>query len=74
MYDFYCKKFIIISYNPDASNQKRESPDSKFERSHVLVIKLVDICSSLQENPDNLLSATAHSIMQGSGISRSREF
>ena len=44
-------------------------PDCQFEWSHVLVIQLIDICSSLQQNLDNFLSATTDSIVEWCGVS-----
>ena len=51
---------------------KNIPPDGKFEWSHVLVIQLIDICSSLEQNLDNLLSATTDSIVKRCGVSVSQ--
>ena len=44
------------------------SPDGQLQRRHVLVVDLVDVCSPLQQDLDNLLSATADSIVERCGV------
>ena len=44
------------------------SPDGQLQRRHVLVVDLVDVCSPLQQDLDDLLPATADSIVEWCGV------
>ena len=48
------------------------SPDRQLERSHVLVVQLIHLCSPLHQDLDNLLPPTTHRVMQGGGVSGTR--
>ena len=39
-------------------------PDGEFERRHVLVVDLVDLCPPLQQDPHHLLPPAAHGVVQ----------
>ena len=44
------------------------SPDGQLQRRHVLVVDLVDVCSPLQQDLDNLLPPTADSVVEWCGV------
>ena len=39
-------------------------PDGEFERRHVLVVNLVDLCPPLKQDPHHLLPPAAHGVVQ----------
>ena len=39
-------------------------PDGEFERRHVLVVDLVDLCPPLEQDPHHLLPPAAHGVVQ----------
>ena len=43
-------------------------PDGEFERRHVLVVDLVDLCPPLEQDPHHLLPPAAHGVVQRRGV------
>ena len=43
-------------------------PDGEFERRHVLVVNLVDLCPPLEQDPHHLLPPAAHGVVQRRGV------